>query len=150
MNRNFGLAESKHTELTSGPEQKEQWHMSPSENIELMKRWFREVWNEGKLDTIHELLSADAVATGQGGAGVVMHGPADFVPFAERIRSTFPDIKTTVEDAFGVEDKVVVRWSATMTHRGDALGIPATGKPVRITGMTIVRIANGQIVEGWD
>jgi steroid delta-isomerase-like uncharacterized protein len=124
--------------------------MSISENIELMKRWFREVWNEGKLDTIHELLSPDAVATGQGGAGVVMHGPADFVPFAERIRSTFPDIKTTVEDAFGVEDKVVVRWSAGMTHRGDALGIPATGKPVRITGMTLVRIANGQIVEGWD
>jgi predicted ester cyclase len=99
-----------------------------------MKRCFREVWNQGKLDTIHELLSPDAVATGQGG----------------RIRSAFPDITTTVEDAFGLEDKVVVRWSATMTHRGDALGIPATGKHVRITGMTIVRIANGQIVEGWD
>jgi len=124
--------------------------MSTSENIELMKRWFREVWNEGKLDIIQELLSPDAVATGQAGAAVVMHGPADFVPFAESIRNTFPDIKTTVEDAFGVEDKVVVRWSATMTHRGDALGVPATGKPVLITGMTIVRIANGQIVEGWD
>ena len=39
-----------------------------------------------------------------------------------------------VEDAFGVEDKVVLRWSATMTHRGDHLGMPATGKPVRNHG----------------
>jgi len=124
--------------------------MSTSENIELMKRWFREVWNEGRLETIHELLSPDAIATGQVGADVVMYGPADFLPFAQRILSAFPDIKTTVEDAFGADDQVVVRWSATMTHRGDALGIPATGKPVRITGITIVRIANGQIVEGWD
>jgi steroid delta-isomerase-like uncharacterized protein len=124
--------------------------MSTSDNIELMKRWFQEVWNEGKLDTIRELLSPDAVATGQVGADVVMHGPKDFVPFAKSIRAAFPDIKTTVEDAFGIEDKVVVRWSATMTHRGGDLGIPATGKPVRITGMTIVRIANGKIIEGWD
>jgi predicted ester cyclase len=37
-----------------------------------------------------------------------------------------------------------------MTHLGDHLGMPATGKPVRITGMTITRIAGKQIVEGWD
>jgi predicted ester cyclase len=43
-----------------------------------------------------------------------------------------------------------LRWSATMTHRGDHLGIPATGKPVQTTGITIARIANNQIVEGWD
>jgi predicted ester cyclase len=72
------------------------------------------------------------------------------VPFAQRIRGAFPDIHTVVEDAFGVEDKVVLRWSATMTHSGDDLGMPATGKPVRITGITIVRIASKQIIEGWD
>src|SRR5579862_5260762 len=55
-----------------------------------------------------------------------------------------------VEDVFGAGDKVVLRWSATMTHRGDHLGMPATGKPVRITGITIARIANNQIIEGWD
>jgi predicted ester cyclase len=72
------------------------------------------------------------------------------VPFAERILGAFPDINFTIEDVFGAADRVAVRWSATMTHTGDHLGTPATGKPVRITGITVVRIANNKIVEGWD
>jgi len=59
-------------------------------------------------------------------------------------------VKVTVEDVFGADDKVVVRWSAAMTHTGDHLGIPATNKKVRITGITITRIENGKIVQGWD
>jgi predicted ester cyclase len=59
-------------------------------------------------------------------------------------------MKVTVEDAFGSRDKVVLRWSATMAHQGDQLGIAASGKPVRITGMTMVRIRDGKIVKGWD
>jgi steroid delta-isomerase-like uncharacterized protein len=124
--------------------------MSAKENVELMRRWFREVWNEGRMQTVHDLLSADAVGVGQGEQDAKIHGPAEFVSFVERIRGAFPDINVVVEDAFGARDKVVVRWSATMTHRGEQLGVPATGKPVRISGITIVRIRNGQIVEGWD
>src|SRR5271156_1154820 len=115
-----------------------------------MRRWFQEVWNEGRIETVHELLSPNAVATGQAGPNAVMHGPADFVPFFERIRGAFPDIHVTVEDAYADQDKVAVRWSATMTHSGDHLGMPASHKPVRITGTTIVRIVEGQVVEGWD
>ena len=37
-----------------------------------------------------------------------------------------------------------------MTHTGDHLGMPATGKQVRITGITIARIRDGQVIEGWD
>ena len=72
------------------------------------------------------------------------------MPFVERIRGAFPDINIVVEDVFGAEDKVVLRWSATMTHRGDHLGMPATGERVRISGMTIARIGDKQIIEGWD
>ena len=59
-------------------------------------------------------------------------------------------MKLLVEDAFGSEEKVIVRWSATMTHKGDHLGMPATGKPVKLTGQTLVRISNGQVVQAWD
>jgi steroid delta-isomerase-like uncharacterized protein len=124
--------------------------MSVQENIQLLTRWFDEVWNQGKLETVQELLSPDAVAIGQAGSGVTLRGPQDFVPFVQRIREAFPDIKVDVEDAFGAEDKVALRWSGQMTHSGDALGMPATGKSVRITGITMVRIVDGKIVEGWD
>jgi len=124
--------------------------MSVEENIALMRRWFREVWNEGRTQTIHDLLAPNAVAVGELEDGVELRGPADFVPFAERIRGAFPDMKIVVEDVFGVEDKVVLRWSGKMTHLGDHLGMPATGKSVQLTGITIVRIAKNQIVAGWD
>jgi steroid delta-isomerase-like uncharacterized protein len=124
--------------------------MSAKENVKLVRRWFQEVWNEGRLQAIHDLLAVDAVGIGEAEQGVTIHGPAEFVPFVERIRGAFPDINVVVEDAFGARDKVAARWSATMTHQGDHLGIAATGKPVRITGTTIVRLRNGQIIEAWD
>jgi steroid delta-isomerase-like uncharacterized protein len=124
--------------------------MPVEQNIQLMRRWFQEVWNEGRTQTVYDLLSADAVARGQTGPQEEIHGPAEFVQFVERIRTAFPDINVAIEDAFGAQDKVVVRWSGAMTHSGDGLGMPATGKPIRIGGISIARILNGKIVEGWD
>jgi steroid delta-isomerase-like uncharacterized protein len=124
--------------------------MSAEDNVLLVRRWFREVWNEGRIQTVHDLFAPDGIATGQSELGVPLRGPSDFAPFVERIRGAFPDINVTIEDAFGAGDKVVARWSATMTHQGDHLGMPASGQPVRISGITIARVLNGQIVEGWD
>jgi steroid delta-isomerase-like uncharacterized protein len=123
--------------------------MTTAENISLMKRWYREVWREGRNETIYELLSPNAVVSGQTGPGAEIHGPAEFAAFADQIHKAFPDCDVVVEDAFGVDDKVAVRWSATMTHTGEGVGAPS-GKPVRITGMTIAQIADGKIIAGWD
>jgi hypothetical protein len=61
--------------------------MSAKENIQLVKRWFQEVWNEGRKETVHELLAPNAVVRGQTGAEAEIHGPAKFLPFVETIRS---------------------------------------------------------------
>ncbi|MGA7301003.1 MAG: ester cyclase [Candidatus Sulfotelmatobacter sp.] len=124
--------------------------MTTSDNISLMKRWYREVWRESKNETIYELLAPNAVLTGTNGPKEQIHGPKEFAAFAEQIRSAFSTTEIVVEDSFGVDDKVVARWSATMTHNGNGLGVTATGKQVRITGTSIARIENGKIVEGWD
>jgi steroid delta-isomerase-like uncharacterized protein len=120
------------------------------ENMAIVRRWFDEVWNRGQVATIHELMAADAVGVGQGGAEVVIHGPHEFQVFVEKLRGAFPDIHVTIEDVFATGDRVAARWSATMTHRGDHLSIPASGKQVRITGISLVQIANGKIIAGWD
>lgn len=123
--------------------------MTPYENISLLKRWYREVWSEGKNETIYELLAPDAVLTGQRGPQITIHGPAEFVAFADEIRNAFSNIVLVVEDAFAVDDKVAARWSATMTHSGEGMGKP-TGRSVHITGTTIARIVDGKVVAGWD
>jgi predicted ester cyclase len=47
------------------------------------------------------------------------------------------------------DDKVVVRFTLRATHRGEFMGIPATGKPIAVPGIIIYRIANGKIAEHW-
>ena len=59
----------------------------------------------------------------------------------------FPDLRITIED-MQEEDRVVARFFVEATHTGEFVGIPPTGKRVRVTGIEIVRISNGQIVEG--
>jgi steroid delta-isomerase-like uncharacterized protein len=124
--------------------------MPVEENIQLMQRWFREVWNEGQIQTVYDLIAPDGVARGQRGCESEIRGPEEFAKFVREIRGAFPDIKLKIEDIFGAGDKVVIRWSAEMTHSGDDLGIAATGKPVRSHGISIARLADGKVVEGWD
>lgn len=123
--------------------------MSVEENVTLMRRWFDEVWNQGRLDAIGEMMAADAVAIGQAGSDQVIHGPAEFRSFAEQFRKAFSGIHITLEDTFGGGDRVAVRWLAEMTHTGEGFG-PVTGRTVRVRGISLVRIENGKVVEGWD
>lgn len=124
--------------------------MPVEDNISLMRRWYREVWRERKNETIHELLASNAPLYGQTGPGEKIVGPDGFIAFAENIRNAFPDTELEIEDIFGVDDKVAVRWIAKGTHLGNFQGMEPSGAQVRISGMTIVHIENGKIAAGWD
>jgi steroid delta-isomerase-like uncharacterized protein len=64
--------------------------------------------------------------------------------------TAFPDIHFTIEDMVAEGDKVVLRGSATATHKGEFMGIAATGKKVSITTIVISRIVNGKFQEDWE
>jgi steroid delta-isomerase-like uncharacterized protein len=117
---------------------------------DVVRRWFEEVWNQGRFETIDELYAADGIAHGLGEPGADVRGPAGFRPFAERFRSAFPDIRITVVDTIAEGEKIATRWTATLTHTGDQLGVPATGKQATVDGMTIAYVRDGQIVESWN
>lgn len=119
------------------------------ENIALAERWFDEVWNNGRAEAVDEMFATDGIAHGLG-AGGDLYGPAEFKPFVEKFRGAFPNINITVEDAIAEGDKVALRWTARMKHEGDHLGFAATQKDAVIAGMSIVRVRDGQIVEGWN
>jgi predicted ester cyclase len=124
--------------------------MTVERNVEVMRRWFDDVWNRGRVETIYELLAENFTGYGQDAPGVTIHGPEGFVALYKRLGSAFSDFKFIVEDAFGVGDKVTVRWSTTMTHTGDFLDMAATHRAVRITGITIARFEGDMCVEAWD
>jgi steroid delta-isomerase-like uncharacterized protein len=119
-------------------------------NVALMKRWFEEVWIQRRKATITELFAPNGISHGVDETGADIIGSAVFLEFYDRFLGAFPDMKLKIEDAFGQDDKVLIRWSAVMHHTGDQLGIPASNKRVAIGGTTLARIANGKIVEAWD
>jgi predicted ester cyclase len=55
-----------------------------------------------------------------------------------------------IEDSIAEGDKVTVRITVEGTHQGGQLGVAPTGRRIKIAGVVIIRIANGQIVEGWN
>ena len=62
----------------------------------------------------------------------------------------FADLHIIIDDLIEEDDRVALRWQATGTLTGTAMGVAPTGKPMTITGMSILRVRNGQIVEGWN
>jgi steroid delta-isomerase-like uncharacterized protein len=121
-----------------------------AENIELVHRWFAEVWTKGRESAIDEMLASDAVIHGLGEPGVEARGPSAFKPFFAKLQAAFGDMQFTVEQTIAEGDWVASRWTARMTHRGDQLGVPATGRRVEVTGMSMGCFRDGKMVEGWN
>ena len=120
-------------------------------NKALIRRWFEEVWNKGRVEAIAEMFAADGVAHGLSDEpGKTMKGPDDFRSFHSIFRGAFPDIEVVVEDTIAEGDLVAARCSVRGRHTGDHLGVAASNAPVKFTGMAIVRIREGKIVEAWN
>ena len=120
-------------------------------NKAVMRRWFDEVWNQGRTDAIDELLAEDVVIHGLvDAAGYPVCGAQAFRDFHQQFRGAFPNINITVEDVIAEGDRVVARCDVRGQHSGDHLGFKATNAPVQFTGIAIVRIENGRIAEAWN
>jgi steroid delta-isomerase-like uncharacterized protein len=120
--------------------------LRPEINRALAVRWFHEVWNGRRTETIDELWAPGAIGHTENGD----QGKAEFKVGREGLLNAFPDIQVEVEDTAADGDHVVVRWHARGTHRGDGLGMPATNRKIDFRGMTWLIFGNGVIVEGWD
>ncbi len=79
-------------------------------------------------------------------------GPMDLAAtqqMSQVYATAFPDMSARAEEILVEGNKAVCRWTATATHLGDLMGIPATGKKVTLTGICIERFEGGKIAEHW-
>lgn len=121
--------------------------MSIEQNKAIVRRLAEEFWNEGNAAVLDEVFVANFVDHSTPGLAPGREGLKQFIiPF----RDAFSDIHNTVDDVIVEGDKVAWRWTFRGTHKGPVMGIPATGKVITLTGITIDRIAGGQIVERWN
>jgi steroid delta-isomerase-like uncharacterized protein len=120
----------------------------PEANKALVRRFFEEVWSTGDITQRDEFLAP-------GYRGHISGSPQaidrdGWTAWFQGFRSAFPDARFTVEDLIAEGDRVAARLTMRGTHLGPLNGIPPTGRPVVVSGMSIERIANGRIVEGWN
>lgn len=118
--------------------------MDPNEV--LARRFFDEVWTGGRYDVADLLLGSDHR---HHISGETLGGAAAVKEMARSLRSAFPDLAFSIEDTICADDKVLVRWTARGTNTGAFGGRPATGRAVEWTGMDLIRVADGRIVELW-
>lgn len=117
----------------------------------LVHRWFNEVWNKGRADAIDEMFDCEGIAHGlTDQSGSELCGPEGFKPFFQSFRNAFPDIQVTVEDTVIEGDKIAARCTVRGTHAGEGIGLAATGMPVQFSGICIVRVKDGKIIEAWN
>ena len=116
------------------------------QNIALFRRVAEEIWSSNKPGLIREIYAEDFVLHTPAGA---LKGHDGYRGIYELYTSAFPDFRFQIADAFGSGDKVLLRWTFTGTHKGEFMGVPATGRRVSADGMAVARIANGKVAEEW-
>jgi steroid delta-isomerase-like uncharacterized protein len=120
--------------------------MSIEEAKNILRR-YQEIYNSNDLERLTEVVSEDLL-TPHIMPGVP-HGLEGAKAAHQIMLAGFPDYQTNIEDIVAEENKAAARIKMTGTHTGEFMGIPPTGKRISFTGMYMVRIANGKIVEHW-
>ena len=123
--------------------------MSAEKNIALVRRFFDEVCNGRKLALADEMYTADhayhdpSTPTGPGPKGI-----QDVIGTYQR---AFGDAHWTIHEVTAAgDDRVIVRWTGSGTHSGELMGIPPTGKKVKVDGLWYVRFSGERMAETWD
>ena len=117
------------------------------DNAALARRFVDEIWSKGKISVADEIVGPDLV-THDPIAGD-LKGVDALKAQVREYRGAFPDLSFVIEDLVVAGDKVVTRWTASGTHQGPLMGIPATGRAASVQGITVGRIVNGKLVEQW-
>ena len=123
--------------------------LSPADAAQMIKtaRLFYAFWDTGNAEyvsaSVDNNFRDNTLPEGrpQGSKGLLYASQA--------FRSAVPDLHCKIEDLLVSGDRITARLAFTGTHKGEFMGQPATGNPVRFLAIDILRIRGGRIVEDW-
>jgi steroid delta-isomerase-like uncharacterized protein len=120
--------------------------MSAEENKLIVRRWL-EAWNTNDLDAAEGLLRDDYVRHDANLPDIV--GPQAERQFVATALAAFPDLRFEPQHLVAEDDLVVSRLTAQGTHRGELMGVPASGRRVDFHAVETFRLLDGKIAEQW-
>jgi len=118
--------------------------LTQEENVKSVRAFFDRVLNAGDVASLESFSHRDVLVP-QSAPGI-----ESFRRLLAGIRSTFADPEYKVMDTISEGEKVVVRFSAKATHAGRYMGLPATGRVLKLWGVMIFRFEAGAIAEYWS
>jgi predicted ester cyclase len=113
----------------------------------IAREWFESVWNRLDESAIDRLMHPNAVVYGLGPEP--LRGPAAFKPLFRMFRDALGDIRIAIERTIVQGNEAAVLCHVTARHTGAAFGAPS-GRNVDFYGITMVRVQDGQLIEGWN
>jgi steroid delta-isomerase-like uncharacterized protein len=120
--------------------------MSSTQYKTIARRFVEEIFNQRKTEVAKNFVTPD----------IIYHGMAEEVKSLEEFKkwvaedlSAFPDMKVTVVDEFGEENKLAIRWTLKATHEKDFADFPATHKKFEAQGVEILHFEGDKIKEAW-
>jgi steroid delta-isomerase-like uncharacterized protein len=120
--------------------------MSIESNKAAVRRFWDTIWVQHDIDKMDEFAHPNVV-------GNDSHFGTSVESFKEHFKeriTAFPDVRIDPIEIVSEGDWVATRWLMTGTHKGEYMGVAATGKRVEVTGMSFDRLEDGRIIEGYD
>ena len=118
-----------------------------ADNIDILRRFMEQVWNSGDTTVVDDLVGAAYTIHSDPGDpwdGQTLTREA----FKQRLtvsRAPFPDLRFELGEAVAEGDRVAICWTMLGTQAGPMAGRPATGRAIRVQGMTLYYFQDGQI-----
>ncbi len=122
------------------------------DNIEVVKNFIEIVLNQYKFDELDKYVSSNYQSHSlhlNPKPVIVDNPPTTFKEALIQSQRALSEFKRTIDDIFSNEDKVVVRWTTEAVHIGNFMGITATNKRIKFTGISIYKVADGKITDEW-
>jgi steroid delta-isomerase-like uncharacterized protein len=120
--------------------------MSYTQNKTIARRFVEDIFNSKKTELSENYVTPD----------IIYHGVAEEVKGLEEFKrlvtedlDAFPDMKITILDDFGEQNKIAMRWSLKATHEKDFADFPATHKKFEAQGIDIFYFDGDKIKEAW-
>lgn len=117
-----------------------------TQNKAVVRRLVEEVINRGEIQLLPVFVAEDHVHHDQTGD---LYGPEGVLLDVIETRASFPDLHVTLDELLADGDRVVRRFTLRGTQQGAFMDVPATGRPVAVSGIGIDRLADGKLVETW-
>jgi steroid delta-isomerase-like uncharacterized protein len=120
--------------------------MSDTRYITIARNFVEDIFNSRKTEMAKNYVTSNIIYHGM---GEEVTGLENFKQWVNEDLSAFPDMKVTILDGFGDQNKIVIRWNLKATHEKDFADFPATHKKFETQGVDIFHFEGDKIKEAW-